>query len=331
MKNLNVRHNCLQKKIFVDNLKTPVRIDIYCSDFIKGITRSKLKTGIKKLLLNSKKAKLSSYVRNGDVIDIDWENPVPNFCEPQNIPLKIIYEDKNIIVLNKPSGMVTHPANGNWNATLVNALNYYRLFISQEKDEFACLLNEEKEKLEDSFRLGIVHRLDKDTSGVIITARNFKTQEFLKQEFKNRNVKKYYLAILDGVPQKKFGVIKTAVFRKKNDRKKFTTSDDLSKGKIAYSAYKVLKHNARYSFVMFRIFTGRTHQIRLHAKHIGCPIVGDLIYGKKNVNNKNCKLLLHAYKLIVNTSDTEIGKREFKAKIPSYFLDVLRNSFYANL
>ena len=229
--------------------------------------------------------------------------------------------------------MVTHPAGGNWDGTLVNALNYYRLYDSEIKDEFAeslnSLLSEEGnlKNIEDFFldpyRMGIVHRLDKETSGLIITARNLKTEKLLKSFFKKRAVKKYYLAVLDGVPPKNKGKIKTSVFRSNSDRKKFSVSADLSKGKIALSAYKVLKSNGKMSLFFFRIYTGRTHQIRLHAKFMGCPVAGDKIYGKKKtgLEKTGMPLMLHAYKLII--PDTVNSKKEFKAPIPNDFKQIL--------
>ncbi len=321
----------MTKTIIVSGLDSPQRVDIVTCQNLDGISRSKLKTGLKKLLVNSKKKKLSSFVNNGDIIELNWEDPVPKFAEPEKLKLNIIYEDENLIVLNKRSGMVTHPASGNWSGTLVNALNYYRLYNSKIKDDFSSIIKQIVEnnstkddesnyelKIEDLYRLGIVHRLDKDTSGLIITARNLKTQELLKQTFKKRSLKKYYLAILNGVPAQNTGRIKTSVFRSPKNRKKFDYSLDLKKGKVAISSYKVLKSNSNYSLVAFRIFTGRTHQIRLHAKALNCPVLGDKLYGKKN--DKEEFLMLHAYKLILQ----EPFDKSFKAKLPKHFKTAMK-------
>ena len=318
----------------VTGLERPERLDVYCSKKMPELTRSRLKTGLRSVRINSAQAKISRRVHNGDKIELEWEDPVPHYAAPQNIPLDIIYENENIIAVNKSAGTVTHPANGNWDGTLVNALNYYRLFVSPVKDEFSAVLKKyealraqgeeiPKDKNADVFRQGIVHRLDKDTSGVIITARNSKTEQFLKAEFKKRNVKKYYLAVLNGVPKKKCGKIKTAVFRSKGNRKKFSASADVSKGKTAVSQYRILKSDGKYSFAVFRIFTGRTHQIRLHAKFIGCPILGDLVYGKKNAGFPDSGLMLHAYKLLIDL-DGNGSLQEFKAPLPKKFKAVLR-------
>ncbi len=343
--NKSVPFKSISEKFKVEGLESPCRIDVYCTENLKDLSRSQLKTGLKSLYVNSQKAKLSRNVQNGDLIELVWDNPIPEYAHPQKLPLNIVYEDENIILVNKERGMVSHPAGGNWDNTLVNALNYYRLYDSEIKDEFAeslnSLLSEEgnlkniEKFFLDPYRMGIVHRLDKETSGLIITARNLKTEKLLKSFFKKRAVKKYYLAVLDGVPPKTKGRIKTCVFRSNSDRKKFSVSADLSKGKIALSVYKVLKSNGKMSLVLFRIFTGRTHQIRLHAKFMGCPVAGDKIYGKKKTGlvkkaglEKNTglektgmPLMLHAYKLII--PDGLNSKKEFKAPIPNDFKQIL--------
>ena len=343
--NKSVPFRSISEKFKVEGLESPCRIDVYCTEKLKHLSRSQLKTGLKSLYVNSQKAKLSRNVQNGDLIELVWDNPIPEYAHPQKLPLNIIYEDENIIVVNKERGMVSHPAGGNWDGTLVNALNYYRLYDSEIKDEFAeslnSLLSEEGnlKNIEDFFldpyRMGIVHRLDKETSGLIITARNLKTEKLLKSFFKKRAVKKYYLAVLDGVLPKNKGRIKTSVFRSSSDRKKFSVSADLTKGKIALSAYKVLKSDGKKSLVLFKIYTGRTHQIRLHAKFMGCPVAGDKIYGKKKtglekktglvkkvgLEKTGMPLMLHAYKLII--PDGLNLKKEFKAPIPEDFKQIL--------
>ncbi|UTC74221.1 RluA family pseudouridine synthase [Treponema sp. OMZ 792] len=323
----------ISEKFKVEGLVSPCRIDVYCTERLKNLSRSQLKTGLKSLHVNSQKAKLSRNVQNGDLIELVWDNPVPEYAGPQKIPLRVIYEDENILVINKERGMVTHPAGGNWDNTLVNALNYYRLYDSKIKDEFSIILSgllSQEDFLpqecffkniesfpSDPYRMGIVHRLDKETSGLIITARNLKTEKLLKSFFKKRMVKKYYLAILDGAPPKTKGRIKTSVFRSSSDRKKFRASADLSKGKKALSSYKVLKSNGRMSLVLFRIYTGRTHQIRLHAKFMGCPVAGDKVYGKR----KDTPMMLHAYKLVIPQAVN--SKKEFTAPIPNDFKQIL--------
>lgn len=331
----NIFITSFERKIKVENIFKPERVDVYCSKKMTPITRSQLKTGLQSLFVNSRKAKLSRLINNGDIIEIHWKNPIPQYAAPEKIPFKIIYEDENVIVVNKDAGIVTHPANGHWNGTLVNALNYYRIFNSPYSDEFKNILNgldfskknNTNRKFDtDLYRLGIVHRLDKETSGVIITARNFKMENFLKRSFKKRLVKKYYIAILRGCPENQSGRIKTSLFRSVTDRKKFTVSGDLLCGKRALSAYKILKTDGEYSLAVFRIFTGRTHQVRLHAKFLGCPVLGDTVYDKKySVHTNN--LFLHSYKLILNLNDSSDSKKKFTAPLPDYFKNAVEKIF----
>ena len=302
-----------------------LRLDAFCSSILTGMTRSQLKTGIQSVQLNGRQAKLSSAVQAGDRISLIWENPLPDVLIPEHIPLCVLYEDDDVIVVNKRAGMVTHPAAGNWTGTLVQALAYYRLHTSPIHDEFARRLAAEQERgsFADLLRAGIVHRLDKDTSGILITARNAESEAFLKNEFKLRRTEKYYLAILNGVPEKPAGIIETSVFRDGHSRIRFSASADPSKGKYARSRYKVLRVYERYALVLFKIDTGRTHQIRLHARFIGCPVLGDPLYGKKEAEWKPYGLMLHAYRLCITLPSTR-EKAVFTAPPPRKFLTVLR-------
>ena len=301
-----------------------LRLDAFCSSVLPNMTRSRLKTGMQSVELNGRQAKLSSSVQAGDRIKLMWNNPSPDFLIPEHIPLQILYEDNDVIAVNKRVGMVTHPAAGNWTGTLVQALAYYRLHTSPIHDEFAGLLEAEQGRgnFEDLLRAGIVHRLDKDTSGVLITARSAAAEAFLKDEFKMRRTEKYYAAILNGVPEKRTGVIETSVFRDEHSRIRFAASADLAKGKYARSRYKVLRVYGRYALVLFKIDTGRTHQIRLHARFIGCPIVGDPLYGKKEAEWKPYGMMLHAYRLCVALPSTR-EKTVFTAPLPRRFQTVL--------
>jgi len=301
------------------------RLDTFCSGALTGMTRSKLKAGVQSVQLNGKAAKLSSMVQAGDRITIVWHNPVPDFLIPEHIPLRILYEDEDVIAVNKRAGMVTHPAAGNWTGTLVQALCYYRLYDSPIRDEFARGLETGQGRGDfiSLLRAGIVHRLDKPTSGVLITARNTAAEAFLKNEFKLRHTEKYYAAILSRVPEKASGIIETSVFRDEHTRTRFAASADLSKGKYARSRYKVLKTYGRYALVLFKIDTGRTHQIRLHARFIGCPVLGDTVYGGKKVEWKRYGLMLHAYRLRIRLPSAS-EKRSFTAPLPRRFVAVLR-------
>lgn len=299
----------------VHDLSSPIRLDIFCTGSLEGISRSQLKTGLQSISVNGIATKLSKKVNNGDKIELRFKAQKPETLQLFPYPLKIVYEDSNIIVLNKPSGMVTHPAGGHYTKTLVNALEDYRRNRSPIRDAYApCDLNFNAENL----RRGIVHRLDKDTSGLILTVRNDAAKKFYLAQFKQRRVKKYYLAILrDRLPASE-ALIKTSIFRSAKNRRKFSASSDLSRGKIAVSRYKVLRRFGDYALVLFRIYTGRTHQIRVHAKFLNSALVGDSLYAKDKKN----PLMLHALRLTVPAQD---GKRlSFQTKIPKRFRDFYR-------
>jgi len=260
-----------------------MRLDRYCALKSGEVSRSRLKNGALSATVNGKAAKLSRAVRPGDLIVLAWEDPVPERIEPENIPLRILYEDANVTVVDKPQGMVTHPAAGNWTGTLVHALMWHWGLAGGGENP----------------RPGIVHRLDKDTSGIIITARNPETETFLQEQFRTRKTVKVYAAILSGVPRAREGEIKTRITRDPKNRKRFTWTDDESRGKHARTAYRVVKTYGPYALVLFRLHTGRTHQLRVHSKYLGCPILGDPIYGKKDKVFPDATLMLHAKRLTI--------------------------------
>lgn len=295
------------------------RLDKYLSSLPNAMNRSKLKSGIIELLVNEKKAKLNSKIKAGDKIYFQWEDSIPDDIEPQNIPLDIIYEDENVTVVNKAQGIVTHPAAGNWDGTLVNALLYHwgREAVPQQKNQNSAIF--------EGRRPGIVHRLDKDTSGIIITAKNRDTEEFLGNQFKNhKSLSKIYICICQGHPPVKEGLIRTKLTRDPHDRKRFKACDLEGNGKIAVTKFKCIACYGPYSLMKVKIYTGRTHQIRVHLKFIGCPILGDRIYSKtKSTVFENATLMLHAYKLKIMLP----GKNEksvFTAKVPVRFKKVLK-------
>lgn len=300
------------------------RLDLYIASLPNGMNRSKLKSGSQELLLNGKNAKLSSKVKANDVIDIQWEDNIPDNIEPQNIPLKIIYEDENVTIVNKPQGMVTHPAAGNWNGTLVNALLYHwgKSAIPQQKDVGANQILKMR-------RPGIVHRLDKDTSGIIITAKNRETEEWLGLQFKTRHVQKEYICIVKGRPPASSGDVKTQIIRDQKNRQKFKAVTATQEGKFARTLYHCIACYGPYSIMRVRIKTGRTHQIRVHMKYLGCPILGDPIYGKPDELFPKATLMLHSRQMIIKTSLEKKLKR-FRATIPFRFMEtdrILREKF----
>lgn len=283
-----------------------MRVDRYCALADGSVSRSRLKNGMSSVTVNGKDAKLSRTVFEGDVICVEWEDPPAELPEPEDIPLEILYEDENVTVVNKRQGMVTHPAAGNWSGTLVHAL----------------LWHWRRESGGQSLRPGIVHRLDKDTSGVIITARNPETESWLQAQFAGRHVRKEYLAILSGVPKTREGEIKTQIVRDSRNRKRFTWSDDASKGKFAHTSYRVVSTYGNYSIVRFSLHTGRTHQIRVHSKYLGCPILGDPIYGKKDANFPGATLMLHA-RLLRVALPGQTKRSSFVAPVPLRFKKAL--------
>ncbi len=291
-----------------------------------SMNRSKLKSGATEILLNGKKTKFSAKVKAGDQIDIQWEENIPEDIEPENIPLEIIYEDENVCVVNKKQGMVTHPAAGNWNGTLVNALLYHwgRNAIHQDSSE------EVNSEVLAKRRPGIVHRLDKDTSGLIITAKNREAEEFLHDEFLHHNrITKEYIAICCGRPKNLEGKIETQIIRDPRERKRFKAAVGTDEGKKAVTIYKCFATYGPFSLMRIRIKTGRTHQIRVHMKFLGCPVMGDPIYGNflKGSPFQSASLMLHAYMLKIRLPGQTSGQKErmtFKAPVPLRFKKVLR-------
>ncbi len=316
-----------------ENLE-PVRLDSYAAAS-QGISRSRLKNGLQKLTVNGKEAKLSFKLMGGESVFLEWDDPIPEKIEAQNIPLSIIYEDDYVCVVDKAQGMVTHPGAGNMRDTLVNALMYHR---GQKDIELT------DDNADIALRAGIVHRLDKDTSGIIITAKDRDSETFLQEQFKTRRTQKEYIAIVQGHPPQHSGSIKTHIERSPKNRKLFTVTDDKTRGKFAHTKYRCVGIYGPYSLLRLNIKTGRTHQIRVHLKHLGCPILGDPLYGKKDVLFPSATLKLHARRLGVRlppnskpaddvfgeiTSSVYKSQRIdgfvfFTSNTPKHFIDVLK-------
>lgn len=295
------------------------RLDQYIASLENGMNRSKLKSGVVEILVNGKKQKISYKVKPNDQIDIQWEDNIPEDIEPQNIPLDIVFENDDVCVVNKAQGMVTHPACGNWDGTLVNALLYHwgREKIAQIKEGDAQDILEKR-------RPGIVHRLDKDTSGIIITAKNRDSEEFLQAQFrKHSSLTKEYICICYGRPQHQHGTIRTQIVRDPKNRKRFKAVTDTEDGKFAQTSYNCVACYGEYSLMRVRIATGRTHQIRVHMKYINCPILGDSIYFKEDKLFPKATLMLHARLLKINIPNV-VEKIEFKAKTPERFLLIMK-------
>ena len=288
---------------FIAENTESVRLDSYAAN-VQGISRSRLKNGLEKLEVNGKSVKLSYKLKEGDKVFIQWDDPIPEKIEAQNIPLSIIYEDNAVCVVDKKQGMVTHPGSGNMTNTLVNALMFHR-----GQEGFA--LDDNTNEI--GLRAGICHRLDKDTSGVIITAKDIESESFLQEQFKERRTQKEYIAIVQGHPPQYSGTIKTQIERSPRNRKLFSVTDDKTRGKFAHTNYRCVAIYGQYSLLKLQIKTGRTHQIRVHMKHLGCPILGDPLYGKKDVLFPNSTLKLHARSLGIRLPPNSVVDESFFA------------------
>lgn len=269
-------------KIIVGEELASQRLDTALENSLKDYTRSKIKREIDNgnVLVNQKKQKAGYKLKLLDEIEYQIEKDMELNATPENIKLDIVFENENLIVVNKPSGMVVHPASGNYSGTLVNALCGYTKTLSHINGEF---------------RPGIVHRLDKDTSGLLIVAKNDYAHQILADQIKSKVCKRYYLAVLEGNLKQDSGIVETNLVRSTKNKKMYEVCED-SKGKKAITLYKVVKRLNGYTLVEFELKTGRTHQIRVHAKYLGHPVTGDMTYGFKNHKELNGQLL-HAYKL----------------------------------
>ena len=286
------------------------RIDAYiCSKL--DISRVTVQRLIKenKILVNKKQTKASYKVKIGDKIEIEEEEAKEIEIKAENIPLEILYEDKDIIIVNKPKGMVVHPANGNPDGTLVNAI------MSICKDSLSGIGGE--------IRPGIVHRLDKDTSGAIIIAKNDKAHINLSEQIKNHEVEKTYIALVRGIVKENEATINMPIGRSTKDRKKMAVNKN---GKSAITHFKVIERFAKENCTLLeiKIETGRTHQIRVHLSEIGYPIIGDEVYssGKNMWNIKG--QCLHAKSLKFKHPITN-KEMYIEAPLPEYFSSLIRN------
>jgi 23S rRNA pseudouridine1911/1915/1917 synthase len=286
-----------------------IRADRYISDYMELLPRSQLKHRKVEIEINGKKAKLSKALRMGDELVVYYLPKEDISIEAEQIPLDIIYENSRCIVLNKPQGMVVHPGAGNYSGTLVHALLAY---VPQLKTNFP----------EYPLRPGIVHRLDKDTSGIMVAAKDPDAMHFLSLQFSKKSIIKQYLAVVKGVLQKPHGSVNHPIARDAHNRKKFTWKH--SDGKEAYTEYRVLRHFENSSFVLLSPSTGRTHQLRVHMSSLGHPIIGDPLYGRTGGSFKSYSLLLHAYKLILRLPG-EMDSRVFRAHLPEHLKCALRS------
>ena len=296
----------MEKYIVTENEKGK-RLDAYIATKNENITRTSAQRMIEEgnILVNGEKQKVSYKINTDDVVTVVPEEIKEVSIEAEDIPIDVIYEDNDIIVVNKPKGMVVHPANGNYNGTLVNAI------MGMCKETLSGIGGE--------LRPGIVHRLDKDTSGLLIIAKNDKAHVKMSDQIKNHEVKKTYIALVRGVIKENEATIDMPIGRSTSDRKKMAVNKD---GKNAITHIKVLKRYDKYTLLQVNIETGRTHQIRVHLSYIGYPIIGDTTYS----NGKNefgvVGQCLHAKSLEFKHPIT--GKEmKLEAPLPEYFQDII--------
>ena len=296
-------------KVIVSKEEKNSRIDAYLSKKYEDFSRVTIQRLIdeEKILVNDKKTKASYKVQENDIITMDEEKPKEISLKAQNIPIEVIYEDEDIIVVNKPKGLVVHPANGNPDGTLVNAI------MAICKDSLSGIGGE--------IRPGIVHRIDKDTSGILVIAKNDRAHINLSEQIKNHEVKKVYVALVRGIVKENEATIKMPIGRSTKDRKKMAVTE---KGKDAITHFKVLKRYPEDNCTLLevRIETGRTHQIRVHLAQIGYPIIGDATYssGKNKWGIEG--QCLHAKSLEFKHPTT--GKlMHLEAELPQYFKDII--------
>ena len=277
------------------------RVDSYIADTLRLFSRSQARKRVVLLLVNGKPAKLARRLAPGDQLVVRYRDAPSVELLPEPIPLAVIYEDANVLVVDKPVGLVVHPAAGNPSGTLVNALLYHCARLPEGFPGEAA-------------RPGIVHRLDKGTSGVIITAKNLESREFLARQFRQRSVVKQYVAIVQGQPPQPAGRIESRLARDRRQRKRFRSLDTGTVGKKAVTRYRVLRRKAGHCLLSLRPLTGRTHQLRVHLSSLGCPIVGDSLYGSR----AHAALMLHACRLRLRIP----GKAEavtFRSPLPPRF------------
>ena len=304
------------------------RADAYVAEASGLLSRSQIKARAAVIRVNGAEVKPSRPLKEGDELEVLWEEEPPDPALAEDIPLSILHEDERVVVVDKAQGMVTHPGAGNKHGTLANAL----LFLVQREAAARAPTSLAPASFPEPARApasrgGIVHRLDKDTSGVIIAAKDLEAQVILAEQFKGRLARKEYLAIVRGKRLPASGRIADRLGRDRRDRKRFASVAE--GGKAAITEYRVLSSWATaansgdcYALVSLRPRTGRTHQLRVHMAGLGAPILGDPIYGRKDDRFPGAMLMLHAYRLRIRLP----GKEEsslFKAPVPARFKEMV--------
>ncbi len=286
-----------------------IRIDKYLSQTELGLSRSAAASLIEaeNVLVNGKAVNKKHKLMQGDIITVSVPDPVEYEAKAENIPLDIVYEDDYLLVVNKPKGMVVHPAAGNYEGTLVNALLYHC------KDSLSGING--------VMRPGIVHRIDKDTSGLLIVAKNDFSHALLAEQIKEHSFTREYEAVVFGNLKDDSGTVDAPIGRNPNDRKKMCVTQKNSKNAVTH--WEVLERFKSYTYIKCKLETGRTHQIRVHMAYIGHPVAGDSVYGVKKEKTGFEGQCLHARKIgFVHPSS---GKyMEFESDLPEYFKNFLK-------
>nr|WP_312811533.1 RluA family pseudouridine synthase [Sedimentibacter sp.] len=284
------------------------RIDVYITGKFTEMSRSSVQKLIADgmITVNSKSIKANYKLKKDDEINITIPEPEPLDIIAENIPIDIVYEDDDLAVINKPQGMVVHPAPGHYTKTLVNGLMYHLKNLSS---------------INGVMRPGIVHRLDKNTSGMMLVAKNDKSHNFLAKCLKEHSINRIYYALVEGNIRDDNGVVDAPLGRSEKDRKKRTVTTKNSKNAI--TNYWVVERYGKYTLLKLKLQTGRTHQIRVHMRYIGHPVVGDDIYGSKTNKFGLNGQLLHSKSVgFIHPSTGEY--MEFDSELPEYFSEVLR-------
>jgi 23S rRNA pseudouridine1911/1915/1917 synthase len=287
----------------------PQRLDKFLVDELPEYSRSRLQTLIKEGLVSVDGVIAS---KSGQTIDgisqivVQIPPPQPSILTAEDIPLDIVFENKDLIVVNKPAGMVVHPSAGHHSGTLVHAV------LAHTKDI---------EGVGGVQRPGVVHRLDKDTSGLILLAKNDAAHQWLQDQFSSRQVEKTYLALVDGAPATPRGRVEAAIGRDPVDRKRMAVVTP-KKGRLAVSEYATVCEYVNYALLEVHPITGRTHQIRLHLAFLGCPVVGDTLYGRRNASLNIKRQFLHAAQLKIRIPG-EADLTEFEAPLPEDLSEIL--------
>lgn len=296
----------MEKKILSYLSNENTRIDKFLMQELKEMSRTTIQNLISEnyILVNNKSVKSNYKLKENDEITVIIKEVEELNVEKQDIPIEVIYEDDHLLIVNKEKGMVVHPSVGHKNGTLVNALMFHCKTLSS---------------INGVIRPGIVHRIDKDTSGLLIVAKNDKTHIKLSEMIANKEIKRKYYALVHGLIKHDFGTIEAPIARNPRERKEMAVIDD---GKHAVTHFKVIDRFEKYTLVECELETGRTHQIRVHMKYINFPLVGDPVYGPRKTLETSGQMLHSKFLEFIHPITGE--KMEFVTKLPKYFEEVLR-------